>query len=78
MPFTTSQARYAAALADLYDEGSIALGRQPRPSNLPDHVVHWADGLRLIISRERTTNGRRGIHVSESLVPGTALYTTTS
>jgi hypothetical protein len=74
MPLVTLQARYAAALVELYDQGAIAQGQQPRPGQQPQHVFDFPDGLRLIVSRERSPDGQTGVHLSGSLIPGTTLY----
>ena len=67
------QSRYAAAIANIYDIEAIDAGHQPRPSNQPQHVFDWADGLRLIVSRDRFPDGRTAIHVSGSLLSGSPL-----
>ena len=67
------QARYAAALVELYDHRAIAARRQRRPGIHPHQVFDFSDGLRLIISRDRQRDQRTGIFVSGSIVPQTAL-----
>lgn len=73
-PMAALRARYAAALTRLYDHDAVTEGEQPRPGNQPAHVFDALNGVRLIISREQTPDGRRGIHVSASLAVGCDLY----
>lgn len=68
------RARYAAALTRLYDHDAVIAGEQPRPGDQPPHVFDALNGVRLIISREQTPEGRRGIHVSASLAVGCDFY----
>jgi hypothetical protein len=69
-PVTALQARYAAAVEHLYEGRELA---GSRPGNQRQHVFDWADGLRLIVSRERTAEGRVGVHFTASVVPNTRL-----
>jgi hypothetical protein len=50
----------------------IAAGIQPRPGTQRRHVFDFADGVRLIVSRDRMVNGREDICVSGSMVPNSA------
>jgi len=65
--------RYPAAIVDIFDhqEGlPSALAGELRRID-PVHVFDFEDGLRLIVSRERTLNGRLHLHLSASVEPGT-------
>jgi hypothetical protein len=73
-PLEALRARYAAALEPLYDQLSVASERQPVPSGLRPHVLDGEDGLRLMVSREQTPDGRIVIHLSASIHPASALY----
>jgi hypothetical protein len=68
------RARYAAAVEPLYDQLSVAAERQPVPSGLRPHVFDSEDGLRLMVSREQTPDGRIVIHLSASVHPASALF----
>ena len=70
-PLTALRARYPAALEHVYDAADLVLGL--RPGNQPQHVFDWVDGLRLIVSRERTADGRTAIHFTASILPNTPL-----
>lgn len=66
--------RYAAALDDLYDHKDPAtFVGVSRPGTQRRHVFDFPDGLRLIVSRERTTLGEVFIHLSASWHPGTTM-----
>jgi hypothetical protein len=73
-PLAALRARYGEAVRDVYDHACIAAGQQNRPSNQRKHVFDFQDGLRLIVSRDRTFVGRTGVFVSASLMPGTPVY----
>lgn len=65
--------RYPSAIADLIEAAHVADGRARPPSERRRHVFDCADGLRLIISRDRYGPGRIGVHVSASVANGTTL-----
>lgn len=69
-----AQRRYPAAVAEVYDVESIKLGTVDPPSRHRRHVFDFADGLRLIISRERYEDGRLLVHVSASFACGSELH----
>ena len=72
-PLSDMQGRYARAVSEIYD-ARMARGEQLRPGNQRRHVFDFADGLRLIVSRDRLEEGRVGIHVSGSVMPQTNLH----
>lgn len=59
------QSRYQAALTPVYEDGMIASGRQPPPTDLK-HVFDWPDGLRLQVIRHRTIDHGLVVHFSAS------------
>jgi hypothetical protein len=69
---TVLRARYAAAVAEVIAQADIVTGRVDSPSGDPRHVFDTPDGWRLIVSRERTTDGRIGVHLSGSIHGGEA------
>lgn len=73
-PLPELRARYQAAVADVYDQADPRMFTENRPGLNPAHVFDFEDGLRLIVSRERTRRGTVGIHISASLLPGTPLH----
>ncbi len=72
-PLEELRRRYDAAVADVYDHADVGTFGANRPSEKPQHVFDFEDGLRLIISRERSSP-LEGIHISASLQPGRPLY----
>jgi hypothetical protein len=68
-PLAALRKRYPAAIAELVDQGEVLRGREPSPSGDRAHVFDALDGLRLIVSRERTPDGRTCVHVSGSVGP---------
>lgn len=55
--------RFIAALEPVYDSQKVAAGECQRPGELRKHVFDFADGMRLIVSREEV-EGVRWLHVS--------------
>lgn len=70
-PWESLQARYADAIRDVYDQSAIVEGRVEPPSGRAQHVFDTPDGVRLIVSRERVSNGMTVIHISASRFKGT-------
>lgn len=65
------KARYQAAIGPLFIQEEVIAGAQ-RPGVLRQHVFDTEQGLRLIISREQTKDGREVIHFSGSVFGGRA------
>lgn len=66
------RARYSAALERVFEPCP-----SPRPAELREHVFDFADGIRLVVSRDRVADPRFiGIylHISASLVPKSEVY----
>lgn len=63
----TARARYAAALTEVFDVESINLGTVLRPGECRANVFDFADGIRMIVSRDRLPTGKVVLHVSASL-----------
>ena len=67
-PLDSLRARYAKALEFVYDVQAIVDGGI-HPGECAANVFDFEDGLRFIISRERTEDGEVMIHVSASFPP---------
>lgn len=63
------RARYPAALEDVFDQESIALGVQCQPGEIPACTFDFGDGLRLIVSRDSMIGMGTWLHVSASFAP---------
>lgn len=74
-PVSAMRGRYPAAVAEVTDMAAVMRGEQRRPGEKPVHVFDWVDGMRLIISRDLTPDGRIGIHLSASACEGSLLHT---
>lgn len=66
------RARYPAAVADIYDVESLGTVRPPGMQRR--HVFDYTDGLRLIVSTDRLSDGQVVSHFSASVAPGLPLY----
>jgi hypothetical protein len=66
--------RYPAALEHVYDQAAIVERGGIRPGEVAAQVFDHADGLRLIISRERTPSGHVVLHVSASMWSGSRVF----
>lgn len=66
------RSRYHAALVPVFDCRKGV--PRPRPGELRGHVFDCADGLRLIVSRDRESDAELFLHLSASLTPGLPLY----
>lgn len=83
-PFHELQARYPRCLEYIYDSEQIALAGAIRPGEVQANVFDFADGLRLIIGRQRvrkldemmqeTGEYEVILHVSASLAKDSGLY----
>lgn len=69
-PVERLRARYPLALEEPTDLEAIRLGTQSRPGERRRNVFDFADGLRLVVSDDPPA----GVHVSASMLPGTALW----
>lgn len=49
------KARYKEALEDTYIQLDVARGLQPKPSQFRKHVFDFHDGIRLVISKEKSS-----------------------
>lgn len=67
------QQRYAAAVETIVDTESVEIGVAARPGELPRNIFDCHDGMRLIISRDRTVK-RVLLHVSMSFEPDSELW----
>ena len=66
-PFVTLRARYAEAVAEMISQSEVWNGACTPPSADARHVFDTPDGWRLIVSCERTPDGRVGVHFSASV-----------
>lgn len=66
--------RYGAAREPLYDQVAVSEGRQAIPGELRPHVFDFDDGIRLMVSRERTPDGDVVLHLSASVEEDSELY----
>lgn len=76
-PETLDQARdrYSAAIREVYDLNDPRSFMDNRPSNKPQNVFDFEDGLRLIVSREKWIDRNiRGTHVSASFSVTSTLW----
>src|SRR4051812_27825169 len=64
-PLEALRSRYPAALARVYEHEDTVRGGE-RPGEFAANCFDFGDGLRLIVSRERTLWGRVMLHVSAS------------
>lgn len=60
------QARFTKALEHVYDQDAIIRRDAIRPGEIPAQVFDFEDGLRLLVSRERSPDGKIFLHVSAS------------
>ena len=60
------QARYPKALEFVYDQQAIVQDNAIRPGEVAANLFDFEDGLRLLVSRERTPSGQVVLHVSAS------------
>jgi hypothetical protein len=76
IPYSTEQhtARFAVAMAEVFDQESIALGVGVRPGQCAKNVFDWPDGLRLILGRRRNLKGELITSVSASATAGYELW----
>jgi hypothetical protein len=58
--------RFPSALAEVVDIESVMLGNEVIPGKLRKHIFDFADGLRLIVSREAIPRWGVYLHVSAS------------
>jgi hypothetical protein len=65
-PVGDLKSRLRAALGPVFDHEEVLLGTALRPGEIPAHVFDFECGVRLIVSRERTTGGRVFTHLSGS------------
>jgi hypothetical protein len=65
-PLAAMKARYPKALEFLYDSIAITKGNAIRPGECASSVFNFADGTRLIVSRERMPDGSVVLHFSAS------------
>lgn len=65
-PLERLKLRYSKALEELYIQLDVSRGIRVRPGSQPSNVFDFADGIRLIISKEQQPDGRLVIHISGS------------
>lgn len=68
------QQRYPAALRTVFDTEAIQYSGAKRPGECCENVFDFADGLRLIISRDKMPDGEILVHVSASAQHGSEMY----
>ncbi len=73
-PMILMRRRFPAAVAQYVDIESVKLGTKLHPGELRRHVFDFADGLRLIVSREDWGARGKVIHVSASSEHGSPLF----
>jgi hypothetical protein len=74
-PLPKLQERYKLAIIRVFDVVRIEQRREPRPGELPRHVLDCEDGLRLIVSREIWPNEPEyKLHYSTSIHQAGSLY----
>lgn len=71
-PLAEHRKRFPEALRRVYELVDVEKwgNSDDRPGTKPEHVFDFAEGLRLIISRERTEKGKLLVHLSASLTEG--------